>query len=139
VSYDVAAIGPFVDALESAARRACVAVLMERNPASVAAPFWPLVHGEERESLPALPAFLELLSARGAKPDARRIAGERRVWSDRDELLEFLRRQLWTVPGSAADERLLAAVPRMTEPAIGGGLELTTGRTLDIGVVTWAP
>ena len=39
-----------------------------------------------------------------------RITGERRRWADLDELLAFLRRQLWTAPGSAADARLLAAV-----------------------------
>lgn len=139
VSYDIAAIGPFVDALESAARRLCVAVLMERSPASVAASFWPFVHGEERVPLPALPDFLELLAARGLKTDVRRIDAEPRRWGDRDEFLELLRRQVWTAPGSAADDRLLAAIPRLTEPAVGGGLLIAGGRSLEIGVVAWRP
>ena len=42
VGYDIEAIGPFLDALEAAARRCCVAVLMDRVPASAADPFWPL-------------------------------------------------------------------------------------------------
>jgi len=58
VGYDIEEIGPFVDAMEGAARRLCVAVLMERQPASVADPFWPPVHGESRVTLPALPEFL---------------------------------------------------------------------------------
>ena len=45
VGYDVEAIGPFVDALEMAAGRLCVAVLMEQVPAAAANPFWPPVHG----------------------------------------------------------------------------------------------
>jgi SAM-dependent methyltransferase len=69
VGYDVEAIGPFVAALEAAATRRCLAVLMERQPASTIDPFWPLVHGEPRVPLPALPAFLELLHARGREPE----------------------------------------------------------------------
>src|SRR5207244_2695923 len=45
VGYDVEAIGPFVEAMERACRRECVAVLMERSPASLAEPFWPPIHG----------------------------------------------------------------------------------------------
>ncbi|TAK01210.1 MAG: methyltransferase domain-containing protein, partial [Chloroflexota bacterium] len=41
VGYDVEAIVPFIEAMESAARRLCVAVLMDHSPASLAAPFWP--------------------------------------------------------------------------------------------------
>ncbi len=68
VGYDIEAIGPFLDAMEAATRDRCVAVLTDRSPASVADPFWPLVHGEERVPLPALPELVELL--RGPRPDA---------------------------------------------------------------------
>ena len=68
VGYDIEAIGPFIDALEAAASRICVAVLMQRVPASAADPFWPPVHGETRVGLPALPDLLELLEARGRRP-----------------------------------------------------------------------
>ena len=68
VGYDIEAIGPFLDAMEAAARRLCVAVLMDRQPASVAERFWSAVHGEERATLPGLVDFLDLLRARGASP-----------------------------------------------------------------------
>jgi CTP:molybdopterin cytidylyltransferase MocA len=139
VSYDIAEIVPFVDAMEAAARRICVAVLMERNPASVAAPFWPHVHGEERVPLPALPQLVELLEARRAAPDVTRLTGERRRWADRDELLANLRRQLWTAPGSAADARLLAAVGDLAEVDPDGSVSLPGTPPLDIGVVVWSP
>lgn len=139
VSYDIAAIGPFVDALEAAARRACVAVLMEQNPASVAAPFWPRVHGEERIGLPALPQFVELLGARGTSPRVSRVTGERRRWAERDELLAFLRRQLWTALGTAADGRLAAAVADMASIGPDGSITVPVAPVLDIGIVTWAP
>ena len=86
VGYDVEAIVPFLDAMEAAARRLCLAVLMEESPASVAAPFWPLVHGEARVPLPALPQLVELLAARGSRPRVAHVTGERRRWADRDEL-----------------------------------------------------
>ena len=38
VGYDIEAIGPFVEAMEGAARRLCVAVMMERTPASAGCP-----------------------------------------------------------------------------------------------------
>lgn len=139
VSYDIAEIGPFVDALERAARRACVAVLMEQSPASMAAPFWPLVHGRERIPLPALPDFLELLAARGIAADVTTVEGERRRWEDRDELLAFLRRQLWTTPGSPADRRLEAALDRLAERAPDGSVAIPIVPRLDVGIVTWTP
>ena len=77
VGYDVEAIGPFVDAMETAAGRLCVAVLMEQVPAAAANPFWPPVHGEERVPLPALPDLLELLEARGRRPSVERIRSSR--------------------------------------------------------------
>jgi CTP:molybdopterin cytidylyltransferase MocA len=139
VGYDIEAIGAFLDAMESAARRGCVAVLMERNPASVAAPFWPPVHGEERVPLPALPQFVELLTARGSRPEVVRLATPRRQWADREELVTLLRRQLWTIPGGAADARLLAAVGDLTFVAGDGSLALRDAPALDVGIVTWSP
>src|SRR5688572_30771854 len=65
VGYDIAEIGPFVDALEGAASRLCVAVLGESAMTTVATLFWDHVHGEPRVRLPALPEFLDLLLARG--------------------------------------------------------------------------
>ena len=73
VGYDIESIGPFLDAMESVARRLCVALLMERQPSSIADACWPPVHGEARVPLPALPEFLELLRSarpRSVGPDA---------------------------------------------------------------------
>ena len=86
VGYDVEEIGPFLDALEAASRRLCVALLMERAPASAADPFWPPVHGEERVPLPALPDALELLTARGRNPTEMRISIEPRRFESREAL-----------------------------------------------------
>jgi CTP:molybdopterin cytidylyltransferase MocA/SAM-dependent methyltransferase len=139
VSYDIPQIGPFVDAMESAARRLCVAVLMERQPSSVADVCWPPVWGEARIPLPALPEFVELLRARGREPSVEHDEREPRRFGSRDELESFLRRQLWVEPGSAADGRFLAALEPMLVTDEGGRVGLHDQRPLPIGIVTWAP
>lgn len=139
VGYDVEAIGPFVDAMEAATRRTCLAVLMERTPATMAAPFWPPVHGEERVSLPALPAFVDVLVARGRSPKVEIAEATRRRWRSVDELIAFLRKQLWTQPDSAKDVVMLDLVERWAAVASDGSVELTVVEPLSIGVVAWAP
>src|SRR5215212_8415109 len=73
VGYDIEEIGPFIDAMERSASRQCVAMLTDRSPASVADPFWPLVHGVERVPLPAMPELEALLRARGRTPEIKRV------------------------------------------------------------------
>jgi CTP:molybdopterin cytidylyltransferase MocA/SAM-dependent methyltransferase len=137
VGYDIEAIGPFLDALESAATRQCVAVLMERVPASAADPFWPPVHGEARVGLPALPDLLELLEARGRRPDVRRMAVEPRRFESRDALAGFIRRQLWIDPAGVKEARFQAALEELTED--DGGWTIRGRDPSEVGVVTWTP
>jgi CTP:molybdopterin cytidylyltransferase MocA/SAM-dependent methyltransferase len=143
VGHDTEAIGPFVDALDAAARRACIAVMQEQPPASIAAPFFEAVHGEARAPLPALPDFVDLLSARDRDPAVELFERPPRRWRSRSELLGFLRRQTWVVPGTAADARLLASVDAWTV-ADGDGIVLARadGRfdgPARVGVVRWVP
>ena len=139
VGYDIEAVGPFLDAMESVAGRLCVAMLMERQPSSIADVCWPPVHGEARVSLPALPDFIELLRARGREPAIERLEREPRRFRSRDELEGFLRRQLWIEPGGAADRRFRAALDEIVETDEGGGVGLVGQRPLPIGIVTWRP
>jgi CTP:molybdopterin cytidylyltransferase MocA/SAM-dependent methyltransferase len=139
VGYDIEAIGPFVDAMETVARRMCVAVLMERQPASIADPCWPPVHGEARVPLPALPEFVELLRARGRSPVVEMAEREPRWFASRDEIEGFLRRQLWVEPGSAADRRFQSALDTLLVVDPTGRVGLRDQRPLPIGVVIWDP
>ena len=139
VGYDIDGIGPFVEAMEAVASRLCVAVLMERQPASLADPFWPLVHGEARVPLPALPEFLELLRARGRTPTVRMTEREMRRFASRDEVEGFLRRQLWVEGGSKADARFQRAMDELLVIDHDGQVGLRDQRPLPIGVVTWSP
>jgi molybdenum cofactor cytidylyltransferase len=137
VGYDVEAIGPFVEALDVAAGRRCLAVLMERQPASTIDPFWPLVHGEARIGLPALPEFLELLEARGARPEVAYLPRPAARYGTFDEVLAFARRQTWVAEGSGKDRRLVADLrERAVETPDGWTLPHAEMR---IGLVSWTP
>jgi SAM-dependent methyltransferase len=140
LGYDIEAIGPFVDAMEAAARRCCVAVLMDRQPSSVADPCWPTVHGEARVRLPALREFVELLRARGREPEVTDMPRPARGFDDRDELERFLRRQLWVAEGSAKDARFRAMLPDLAIE-VDGRWELRPDPDVPpavVGVVVWA-
>lgn len=139
VGYDVEEIGPFLDAMEAAATRECVAVFMDRSPANLAAPFWPPVHGEERVLLPALPAFLDLLAARGRQHDVEIVESAPRRWASIEELERFVRRQTWTEPGSPKDNVMLEKLAAWTETFDDGSVEIGVAEPVTIGVATWEP
>jgi SAM-dependent methyltransferase len=136
VGHDTEAIGPFVDALDAAARRGCIAIMQEQPPASLAASFFEAVHGEPRVPLPALRDFVNLLQARGATPSIEFHERPARTWRSRDELLAFLRRQTWVQPGSAGDRRLQEAVDAGVV-AGDGGIRLVAASASTVGVVRW--
>lgn len=136
VGYDVEAIGPFVDAIEAAARRELVAVLMDQMPASAADAFWPPVHGEARTPLPALTDFVELLRARGRRPTIERVTDERRRFDSRDSVEAFVRRQLWIDPSGPKEARFQAALSELAIPD-GDGWTIRGRGPVDIGIVRW--
>lgn len=136
VGYDVDEIGAFLDAMEAAATRLCVAVLLATSPAAAAAPYFARIHGEERDLLPALPEFLELLLARGRLFDV--WLGERGSMSypSREMVLSFLRQQLFVRPGGEKDRRLQELVAAL--PDDGGRVRLSE-RPVPLGIVSWQP
>ncbi len=138
VGYDIEAIGPFVDAMETAARRMCVAVLMERQPSSIADVLWPPVHGEARIALPALPELVELLRGRGREPAVEVATRTPRRFASRDELVGFLRRQLWIADGGEKERRFDAALDDVIDET-PDGFGLVGQRPLPLGIVTWTP
>ena len=138
VGYDIEDIGPFLDAMEGATRGQCVAVLTDRSPASVADPFWPLVHGEARVSLPALPELLEILRARGRETEVIRVERVSRTFDSVPALTAFLRRQLFIAEGGDKDVHFRAILPDHITLR-DGAWTLAHGPTGSIGVITWPP
>jgi len=139
LGYDVEAIGPFLDAMEAAAGRLCVAILADGQPSRPAHAFWPPVHGEERAELPALDAFLELLRARGRDPREARVPRPARGFPTRDELTRWLRNQLFLAPGSAKDAVLARALERRVVGRPDGTVGLATQIPMMTGIVSWEP
>lgn len=137
VSYDVEPIGPFLDALEAAARDRCLALLMERQPSSIADVCWPTVHGEDRVALPALPELVELLRARGRAPEVTMLERVPRRFADREALAAFLRRQLWIAEGGAKDAAFRAALDEVVDETADGAY-IRGPRPLAIGLVEWS-
>jgi hypothetical protein len=139
VGYDIEAIGPFVGAMEATARRLCVAILMERPPAAVADPFWPIVHGEPRLALPALPEFVELLRARGRDPVVTMTERPPRRFDERAQLEGALRRQLWISDGGEKERRFRDALEELAVEGADGTFTLAGQEASSIGIVTWEP
>jgi SAM-dependent methyltransferase len=139
VGYDIEHIGPFLDAMEAAAGRLCVAVLTDQSPASVADPFWPLVHGMERVPLPAMPELVELLRARGRKTELQRVGRAPRTFDSFDGLATFVRRQLWITEDGEKEQRFREALGLMAREREDDGWTLSTPPVGSNGVLTWSP
>ncbi len=139
VGYDVEEIWPFLEAMERATRRECLAVLMERSPAMLAEPFWPELHGERRIALPALPALVDLLAAHGRAPELRMLESSRRRWGTRHEIETYVRRQTWVAPDSAKDQRMQELIDEWLVELSDGTVELSVMEPLKVGLVSWAP
>ncbi|MCU0506651.1 MAG: methyltransferase domain-containing protein [Chloroflexi bacterium] len=138
VGYDVGDIGGFLDAMEAASRRLCVAVLAARVPSWPAGRFWPPVHGEARIELPALGPFLDLLAERGAAPRVSTFVHEPRAWRSVDDLHGWVRHQLFLAEGSERDVAARALLEAWVVEA-PGGFVLDHQRPVAHGVVSWEP
>lgn len=110
VGYDIEEIGPFLDGLEAAASRTCVAVLMERSPLAAFSSLWPAVHGEPQAEPPGLNKFLVLLLARGALPEMRIVSSHEWGFDSREEAESDALRRLWVAPDGVWADRLRAAL-----------------------------
>ena len=139
VGYDIEEIGPFIDGMERAASRLCVAMLTDQSPASVADPFWPIVHGMDRVPLPALPELVELLRAKGRSTEVRRAERPPRTFDSFEGLATFLRRQLWVEEDGEKDHRFRAALAGMARERDDDGWTLAAPPVGSIGILTWTP
>ena len=138
VGYDVEAIGPFLEAMEAAAARRCVAVLFSRPPPSRADPFWEAIHGEPREPLPALPQFLALQRARGRRCETAYVDAGAPGWDSAEDALRFLRQQLWVAPDGPEEARLRELLSRHARIDADGRVVFRRDVGA-LGVVSWEP
>jgi SAM-dependent methyltransferase len=137
IGYDIEEIGPFLDAMESSARRLCVTILVTPSPPHPAEPFWPPIHGEARVPLPALTEFLVLLLARGRLFDLRLYEREPLTHAERDAPLRWLYQQLFVAPDTVKGRRLASlACDAITGR---GGRWALSWDPVPLGIVIWRP
>jgi SAM-dependent methyltransferase len=137
LGYDVENIGPFLDGMEHATSRLCIAVLLSQPPPTEADRLWPAVHGVERAALPSLPEFLTLLTSRGRLFEVRLVDRSPQSYAAPQEGLTWLRQQLWTAPESEKD-RALQRVLRERVQEREGRFALSW-QPVKVGIVTWRP
>ncbi len=137
VGYDIEAIGPFLEAFETAAKRLCVALLLERAPGAAFAGLWKAVHGSPYAPLPALPEFVRLLEARGRRPELRKVTERTWGFDSWETAISDVRRRLW-LRARSTKECLLLQVIADHLVACGDGYELK-GPADDVVLVTWTP
>lgn len=138
VGYDIEDLGPFLERMEMSARRLCVAVLLAEAPATPASLFWPGVHGESRELLPALPEFLMLQLARGRICEVRLFERPAPTYGTREQLITGMRQQLFIAPGGEKDRMLEDLIDRIATSDAAGRLSIGW-HAAPLGVVTWRP
>ena len=114
-------------------------MLTDQSPASVADPFWPIVHGMERVPLPAMPELVELLRAKGRSTEIRRVERAPRTFDSFEGLATFLRRQLWIDEGGEKEIRFRAALADMSHEREDDGWTLATPPVGAVGILTWSP
>ncbi|WP_322795087.1 class I SAM-dependent methyltransferase [Tepidiforma sp.] len=137
VCYDIAAIGPFLDAMERWTRRLCVAMFGQYGRGANLAPLFEAVHGEPLQTLPALKEFVALLGARNRRYEVRTVGRpEAFELMERDEAFELARRMLWLAPGSAKDARMRELIEAWW--GTPEGIRMPAFRRF-IGVVSWEP
>ena len=137
VGYDIGEIGLFLDQLEAAVSRLCVAVMGESAMTTVATLFWERIHGEPRVRLPALPELLTLLLARGRLPEVTLVDRSPPSFASVDEGHAMARRQLWLREGSDKDARLGQLVAETVTERDGRlAFDWTAAK---IGVASWQP
>jgi SAM-dependent methyltransferase len=138
VLYDIADLGPFLDALEARVRRRCQVILGNRAPSTAFEPDWTELWGEPHHRLPALPEFLGVLAATGRRFDVRTFPAARESTPmPLDDAHAAARRLFWVTEGSARDARLRDLLQRHHDA--GDGQVLLPQRIDYTAVVSWEP
>ena len=139
VLHHVLDAADFVTKLQQHARDRVVIVEMMETPGSIEMPFYERVHGATPTPLPGLPKILELLWALDIYPDVTMVEPETAVLdTDRDGVIEHLRRRLSVDEGSEADDRLQAAANDLLVD-IPEGLTIRGAAPRRSAIISWTP
>lgn len=116
VVYDVADIGPFVAALDGAARRGVVVEMTERHPRVSIAPLFRAVHGVDRPDGPSVDDLVDVIVEEvGVRPEVERWERPASLWFENwDEIIAFYGRRV-TLPLARRSEVRPLLEPKVTE------------------------
>jgi hypothetical protein len=134
--YDIAAIEPFIEAMERHTRRLCVVLLRPWARGGYLAELFEAVHGEPMQVLPALREFVSQLGALG-RVEVRTSAGdESHGLTPRDAAFAEARRLLWLAEGSEKEQRMRALMEEWWGTL--EGIRMPAAPPY-VGVVSWTP
>jgi SAM-dependent methyltransferase len=138
--YDIAEIGPWIEAMERSASRLCVVALYDRARGHAWSEIFEAVHGEPMAALPALREFLAVLGALGRPFEVRTIPAGPLDPTPEEAAFAQARRICWLIEGSEKDRRMQAFL-RERYPApdgMEGALAMPPMRRFT-AVVSWTP
>lgn len=139
VVYGVREIGPFLQAMDAVARRACYLYLGMRHPAAVLSPFWERFHGMARLPLPCALEAVNALHQIGIPASMEMVPVTNRLrFADADEALHDIRLRLRFAPDQRRDAALVAAIGEMLEPEADGSLA-PPRQPRHAAVIWWQP
>jgi ubiquinone/menaquinone biosynthesis C-methylase UbiE len=135
VGYDIDNIVPFLEKLERHARRLCVAVMLDRQPATNFGALFEAIFSEKQATLPALREFVPLQLARGRLCDVQVIEVPAWSFEDREDALKNLRWRFWINEGTDRASHLDELLDRHLAEV--NGRWTVPGSRSYAGVVTW--
>lgn len=137
VLYGVREVGPFLQQMRAAARRACFLLLGLRQPSFYISPFWERLHGQRRLALPGALECLNVLFQLGIPANLTLIpAGDQFAFADEQEALETIGLRLHLPPGPAGAAALRPLLGELLEPD-GQGMLRPRGQPPQTAVVWW--
>ena len=137
VLYGVREAGPFVQAMDAIAERACFLALAVQHPSAFISPFWERFYGEPRLPLPGALECLNLLHQLGIPAQMALVPRPGRVsFTSRDEALADLRWRLRMAPTPENDAAILTAIDELMEYDAIGQL-VPQNQVADTAMIWW--
>jgi SAM-dependent methyltransferase len=139
VIYSIEDIGPFVMKLATHARqRVCMPTFM-RPPRARYTPFWPWVHGEDKQELPGAAELMQVLWELDIYPNLEMYAPiPFRPFKDWQRALDALRPRLFVTPDTEHDARLQQAIRELLM-ATPEGYIIKGAQAGRLALISWRP
>src|SRR5215471_1716972 len=139
VIYSIEDIGPFVMKLAAHARQQVCMPTFMRPPRARYAPFWPRVHGEDKQELPGAAELMQVLWELDIYPNLEMYAPiPFRPFKDWQRALDTLQPHLFITPNTEHDTRLQQAMRELLM-ATPQGYIIKDAPPRRLGLISWRP